>query len=331
MLENLKPLYSTSLGKAFLGDSLGLLDQIETNSVNLVVTSPPFALQRQKEYGNKPQDEYIDWLAEFAVKIKRVLSEDGSFVLDLGGAYKEGVPVRSLYNYKILIRFCEDPEIGFHLAEEFFWFNPSRLPSPIEWVNKRKIRVKDAVNTIWWFSKTENPKANVGNVLVPYSDRMKKLLANSQKYYTPKKRPSGHDISAAFGRANGGAIPPNLLAIPNTESNSRYLRGCKVAGVKGHPARFPVKLPEFFIRLLTNAGDTVMDVFAGSNATGDAAEASGRRWMAFESDREYLAASAFRFLKNADEGYIRAVYRQLMSPETRGLEIPSADLFPKSS
>jgi hypothetical protein len=104
------------------------------------------------------------------------------------------------YNYRILIRLCD--EQGWNLAEEFFWFNPSKLPSPIEWVNKRKIRVKDAVNTVWWLAKTDFPKADITKVLVPYSERMKLLLQNSEKYDSPKKRPSGHDISARFGEEN---------------------------------------------------------------------------------------------------------------------------------
>jgi len=321
MLESIRLLYSTRLGRAYLGDSLELLDSVPTASVNLVITSPPFALQRRKEYGNLPQHEYVDWLALFAVKIWRVLAEDGSFVLDLGGAYEKGRPVRSLYNYRVLIRFCDD--LGFNLAEEFFWFNPARLPSPIEWVNKRKIRTKDAVNTVWWFSKSDYPKARVDNVLVPYSDRMKRLLADAGRYYSPKKRPSGHDISTAFSRSNGGAIPPNLLEIPNTESNSNYLRCCKLTGAKGHPARFPTRLPEFFIRFLTDPGDTVLDIFAGSNATGWAAERNDRRWLAFENERRYLAESAFRFAEPQDDGCIKSLYRLLMGHETFGVHIES--------
>lgn len=319
MLAHIKPLYITRFGKAYVGDAFDLLDHVDENTINLVVTSPPFALQRQKEYGNLPQEEYVDWLAQFAVKVKKILTPDGSFVLDIGGGYEKGRPVRALYNYKILIKFCE--EIGFRLAEEFFWFNPARLPSPIEWVNKRKIRVKDAVNTVWWFSKSDYPKANVENILVPYSKRMKKLLQNSEKYYTPKERPSGHDISAAFGKANRGAIPPNLLEIPNTESNSKYLRYCKSVNAKGHPARFPTKLPEFFIRFLTDPGDLVLDIFAGSNATGEAAEENQRHWIAFEQERHYLAASAIRFLETEDADEIKSVYRKLMDPHTFAIQI----------
>lgn len=288
------PIYTTELGAAFCGDSLDLLEDLADGSVNLVVTSPPFALQRQKEYGNKTGSDYIDWLTNFAEVVYRKLADDGSFVLDLGGAYEKGVPVRSLYTFRVAIRFCD--EVGFHLAEDFYWFNPSKLPSPIEWVNKRKIRAKDSVNNVWWFSKSPHPKADVTRVLTEYSERMKKLLKDPEGFYEPKKRPSGHDIGKGFGKDNGGAIPSNLLQIPNSESNGQYLRGCKTLGIKGHPARFPAKLPEFFIRFLSDPNDLVVDIFAGSNTTGQVAEAEGRRWISFDLDREYVAASVFRFL-----------------------------------
>jgi len=317
-----RPLYTTKFGKAYVGDSLELLDMLPDNFVNLVITSPPFALQREKEYGNESQENYVEWLSEFARKILRVLKNDGSFVLDLGGAYEKGRPTRSLYNYRILIKFCD--EIGFHLAEEFFWFNPSKLPSPIEWVNKRKIRAKDAVNTVWWFSKGEYPKADVRRVVVPYSERMKLLLKNSEKYYTPKERPSGHNISKGFGKpnGNGGAIPSNLLQIPNSESNSKYFRYCKISGAKGHPARFPRQLPEFFIKFLTEPGDLILDIFAGSNTTGEAAEDLGRKWIAFEREKEYLAASAFRFLEDKEnKEKVSDLYKKLLNQNEEGIEI----------
>lgn len=306
------PAYWTAQGAAYCGDSLDLLAALPDASINLVVTSPPFALQRQKAYGNKDQAEYIEWLTQFAQQIHRVLKDDGSFVLDLGGAYEKGVPTRSLYNFRVLIKFCDD--LGFYLAEDFYWFNPSKLPGPIEWVNKRKIRVKDAVNTVWWFSKTEWPRSDITKVLAPYSDRMKKLLEDPAAFYTPKVRPSGHDIGAGFGKDNGGAIPPNLLQIPNSESNGQYLAGCKTVGVTQHPARFPAKLPEFFIKMLTQSGDMVLDVFAGSNTTGQVAEAEGRHWLSFELSREYVSASAFRFLtKDNTTEDMREIYGQIES------------------
>jgi len=251
--------------------------------------------------------------------VYRVLKDDGSFVLDLGGAYKKGVPARSLYNFRILLKFCDD--IGFELAEDFYWYNPSKLPSPIEWVNKRKMRAKDAVNTVWWFSKGCWPKADVAKVLAPYSDRMKKLLEDPDAFYKPKMRPSGHDIGAGFGKDNGGAIPSNLLQISNGESNGKYLDGCRTVGEKQHPARFPAKLPEFFIRMLTEPNDLVVDIFAGSNTTGQVAEVEARRWLAFEMSRDYVATSAFRFLEaETSREMMREIYDRIEAGETLDLE-----------
>lgn len=313
--RDVAPSYMTSQGAAYTGDSRKLLAALPDSSINLVMTSPPFALQRKKEYGNAEQHEYVDWLTEFAALVKGKLTDDGSLVLDLGGSYQKGVPVRSLYQFRVLLKLCD--ELGFHLAEEFYWHNPAKLPSPIEWVNKRKIRAKDSVNTLWWFSKTEWPKSNVSRVLAPYSDRMKKLIEDPEKFYKAKKRPSGHDISMGFGKDNGGAIPPNLLQFPNTESNGKYIAACKMVGNNGHPARFPAKLPEFFIRFLTDPGDTVLDIFAGSNTTGEVAEAEGRNWLAFEERLDYVAASAFRFVDQLNgEAEVKAIYSRINQGET---------------
>ncbi len=323
LLDKYAPAYLTNWGAAYRGDSLDLLAALPDASVNLVLTSPPFALQREKEYGNKAQAEYVAWLAQFARLVHRKLKDDGSFVLDLGGAYELGSPTRSLYNFRVPIYFCD--ELGFHLAEDFYWHNPAKLPSPIEWVNKRKLRAKDSVNTVWWFGKTRWPKANVSKVLTEYSNRMKKLLEDPGAFYTPAKRPSGHDIGKSFGKDNGGAIPPNLLQISNSESNGSYLRGCKTVGVKGHPARFPAKLPEFFIRFLTEPGDLVLDIFAGSNTTGHVAESEGRKWLAFEDRLDYLATSSFRFYNDAvTDAELKAAHEAILHGKTADLR---SDVF----
>ena len=121
---------------------------------------------------------------------------------------------------------------------------------------------------------------------------MKSLLKNG---YKPALRPSGHDISDKFQRDNGGAIPPNLFQFSNTESSSHYLRRCKEADIKPHPARFPERLPEFFIKFLTKPGDVVVDPFAGSNVTGVVAERLDRQWIGIELDSDYVTSSLFRF------------------------------------
>lgn len=275
-----------------MGDSLDFLRSLPEESVDLVVTSPPFPLLRQKEYGNPSAEEYLDWFVPYATEMRRVLKPTGSLVLDLGGAWKPGLPVREIYQYELLVRLVRSE--GFHLAQEFFWWNPARLPTPIEWVNVRRLRVKDGVNTVWWLSKTPFPKADNRRVLWPYSKQQRLL---QQRGVAPAKRPSGHEITERFCQNNGGAIPPNLIALAHTESNSAYLRYCRQRGLKPHPARFPVGLPAFFIRFLTDPGDLVLDPFAGSLTTGEAAEALGRRWVCVEKEAEYVLGGIGRFLQ----------------------------------
>jgi len=287
-LSKLTPAYSTPGGAMFEVDAIELLRKLPSNSVDLVMTSPPFALTRKKEYGNEPFDRYLEWFMPFCEEIKRVLKDAGSFVLDIGGAWVPGVPVRSVYHFELAVKLAK----SFHLAQEFYWFNPARLPTPAEWVTVRRLRVKDAVNMIWWFGKTEWPKADNKRILQPYSESMKDLIRNG---YKAQKRPSGHDISTKFQKDNGGAIPPNLIQIANTESNSAYLRKCKERGIKPHPARYPEQLVKFFVKFLTDKGDLVVDPFAGSNVTGAVCDGSGRRWLASETESRYIEGSMIRF------------------------------------
>lgn len=288
------PAYFTPLGRAYQGDARDVLAGIPDASVSLVFTSPPFALRRQKAYGNVTAADYIEWFWPIAEQIHRVLREDGSFVMELGGAWNPGSGTRSLFTYELLLK------LGgiFHLAQDLYWHNPSRLPTPAEWVTIRRTRVKEAVTQIWWFSKSTEPQADNRKVLVPYSKSMKRLLKDG---YSPAKRPSQHDIGPSFQKDNGGAIPSNVLTIPNTRSYDEYLFRCRAAGLPIHPARFPPELPDFFIRFLTNEGQTVLDPFAGSNTTGQEAERLGRKWVAIELNPDYVAGSRLRFEAPAAE------------------------------
>jgi len=288
-----EPYYKTKYGAAYLGDSLEILQVPElAGKVDLIMTSPPFALRRKKQYGNVDAEEYVDWFLKFAPVFYSVLKPEGSLVIDIGGSWNSGQPTRSLYHYELLIRLCGMSDYKFYLAQEFFWFNPARLPTPAEWVTVRRERVKDAVNCVWWLSKSPHPKANNKKVLRPYSESMQDLL---RRGYKAMLRPSGHDISTKFSKNNDGSIPPNLLEFANTESNSRYLRACRQAGIHPHPARFPAPLPEFFVKFLTDPGDLVLDPFAGSNVTGEVCERLGRRWISIDIIEEYLEGSKFRF------------------------------------
>src|SRR5215213_9504190 len=284
------PFYTTELGQAHLGDSLAALGTLPADSVNLVLTSPPYALHFKKEYGNADQADYVAWFLPFAEQIKRVLKEDGSFVLNVGGAWTRGAPLRSLYHFRLLLALCD--QVGFNLCQEFFWYNPAKMPAPAEWVNVRRVRVKDSVEYIFWLSPNKFPKADNSKVLQAYSKDMQRLIKRGIK---KTKRPSGHNIKTTFAADKGGSIPPNIIECGNNESNSRYIKESKAQGRKVHPARFPAELPRFFIEFLTEPGDTVLDPFAGSNTTGAVAEQLGRRWLSVERDKTYAQDSQLRF------------------------------------
>jgi DNA modification methylase len=292
--------YTTKLGAAYLEDASAILRAMPSDSVDAIITSPPYALHFKKEYGNVEKDAYVEWFLTFAREFYRVLKDGGSFVLNIGGSYNKGLPTRSLYQYKLLIELVDT--IGFHLAQELYWYNPAKMPMPAEWVTVRRIRVKDAVEHVWWLSKTPWPKANNRYVLKSYSPDMIRLNSRGVRATV---RPSGHNIKKSFDKVDpGGAIPPNVfeeaiaedfLKFGNNAANDAYTLRCKEANVKIHPARFPPALPEFFMKLLTDEADVVVDPFAGSNTTGAVAESLNRRWIAIELVQEYLDASKFRF------------------------------------
>ncbi len=267
-----------------------MLPTIQDQSVDLVLTSPPYALQSKKAYGNAEKQDYVAWFLPFAREIKRVLKPTGSFVLNIGGTWNAGSPTRSLYHFRLLLALCD--EIGFHLAQEFFWYNPAKMPAPAEWVTVRRIRVKDSVEYLYWLSPSAYPNADNSKVLQEYSPDMKKLI---RRGLSRSKRPSGHVVRSSFSEDRGGSIASNLFQCGNNTSNSEYLKRCKALGRKIHPARFPIDLPKFFLQFLTQKGDLVLDPFAGSNTTGAVAEGLERQWISVERDRDYAMDSKFRF------------------------------------
>lgn len=296
-LINIRPglilkVYETEFGIALWAEVESALAHIENDFVNLVMTSPPYPLLKKKQYGNLDAQSYIDWFVDVASGLYDKLADDGSFVLNLGDVWQKGSPTMSLYQERLLLRLVD--QVGFHLAERFYWENPSKMPSPAQWVTIERIRVTPSVEVCYHLSKTERPKADNRKVLREYSDRMKKVLARGGE--GQQKRPSGHVISAdGFSKDHGGSIPHNLLVIANTRSQDRYARMCRAHEIAQHPARFPAELPEFFIKYLTDEGDVVYDPFGGSGQTAAIAEALGRRWIISEKSLEYLRGSQFRF------------------------------------
>jgi hypothetical protein len=262
--------------------------------IQLIFTSPPFPLNTKKAYGNLRGDQYTNWLAKFAALFKGMLAPHGSIVLEMGNAWEAGRPVMSTLALEGLLKFLKQGDLK--LAQQFICYNPARLPSPAQWVNVERIRLKDSYTHLWWMAATERPYANNKNVLKPYSPSMLKLL--STKKYNSGKRPSQHSIGrTSFLTNNNGAIPSNVLTFPNTGNGDPYQLYCREQNLELHPARMHIGLPEFFIKFLTKPGDLVLDPFAGSNTTGAAAERLGRRWVAIEARSDYVQGSLGRFLK----------------------------------
>ena len=289
--------YRTALGRSILGKAEDVLlspvyaEDLE-RKVDLLFTSPPFPLNRKKRYGNEQGETYVNWLVNFAPLFKKLLKPRGSIVLELGNAWEPGRPVMSTLALKALLAFLERGE--FVLCQQFVWYNPARLPSPAQWVNIERIRVKDAYTHLWWMALTDRPHADNRQVLTKYSKSMEKLLKR-QKYNTGK-RPSEHHIGEkSFLKDNAGAIPSNLITLANTQASSDYLNYCRKHKLRPHPARMPSGLAEFFVKFLTKPKELVLDPFAGSNTTGAAAEDLGRRWLAIEPNESYLEGSRGRF------------------------------------
>lgn len=210
------PHQKTPLGKYFVGDSLKLLTSAPfkkyRGKIQLIFTSPPFPLNTKKSYGNLKGQEYKRWFVGLADIFSELISERGSIVIELGNSWIPGRPIQSLLPMESLIEFLNSPRANLRLCQQFISYNPSKLPSPAQWVNVERNRVTDSFTHLWWMSKTDYPKADNKKVLRPYSKSMKLLL--SRKEYNSGKRPSEHNISPkGFLKNNKGSISPNVFEI----------------------------------------------------------------------------------------------------------------------
>jgi site-specific DNA-methyltransferase (cytosine-N4-specific) len=313
MKEN-KIFYETDLGKLLLTDSYkelknGSLKKYK-GKINLIITSPPFPLNNKKKYGNLQGEEYKEWFISLAPIFEELLADDGSLVIEIGNAWESERPVQSLLHLECLLGLVKNSNL--RLIQEFICYNPSKLPSPAQWVTVNRIRTVDSYTHIWWLAKSDFPKADNTKVLRPYSKSMKQLLKNQK--YNSGKRPSEHVISEnGFLKDNGGSIahnffeiepidenrevrlPHSVLSFSNTHSNDYYLKTCRKNGIIPHPARMNQGIVSFFINYLTDENDLVLDPFAGSNTTGATAEKLNRKWLAMEINREFAEQSIYRF------------------------------------
>lgn len=295
-LSNNQPIYRTKYGKYFNSTIEDILNsdfsEKYKGKINLIFTSPPFPLNKKKSYGNLKGEEYLNWFSSLSILFKNLLAPNGSIVIELGNAWEKGHPSMSLLPLQTMLEFIQKGNLK--LCQQFIWHNTAKLPTPAHWVNIKRIRVKDNYTNIWWLSKNYFPKASNRRVLIEYSDGMKSLLKNQK--YNFGTRPSEHKINeTSFLKTNKGAIPGNVISCPNTFINEKYKKYCIDNDLELHPARMPIAIPEFFIKFLTTKNDIVMDPFAGSNTTGEAAEKLSRKWISVDSNLDFIKGSKGRF------------------------------------
>ncbi|WP_133717495.1 DNA-methyltransferase [Methylocaldum gracile] len=309
-------LYKTRYGKLLVGDSVKIsksyLLRYYKNKFNLIITSPPFPLNKKKRYGNLQGEDYYNWFVELAPVFSNLLTDDGSLVIEIGNAWEPGRPVQSLLHLECLFGLVRHPAANLRLIQEFICYNPSRLPSPAQWVTVNRYRTVDSYTHVWWIAKNDFPKADNSKVLRPYSRRMEQLI--DRQTFNAGRRPSEHSISpTAFAKDNGGSIahnlfeledieqnrdarlPHNVLSFSNSTSNNYYFKRCRQENIAPHPARMHGGLINFFTEFLTDENDLILDPFAGSNTTGYCAEKLKRRWISIEANKGYAHGSIIRF------------------------------------
>lgn len=259
---------SIFLDKLVLGDCFKILQEIPSNSVNLIVTSPPYADSRKNSYGGVSPNEYVEWFLPITSELKRVLKDDGSFVLNIKEKVVDGE--RHTYVLELILAMKKQ---GWLWTEEYMWHK--RNSTPGKWSN----RFRDAWERCLQFNKEKKFKMFQESVMIPTGDwaktRLKNLSENDRiRFNSQAGSGFGKNIANWVGRDK--AYPTNVLHLA-TE-----------CGNKNHSAAFPKSLPSWFIKLFTEENDIVLDPFAGSGTTCIAAYELNRRFIGIELKREYF-------------------------------------------
>jgi len=266
------------------GDSAEVLKTLPDNSIDLIVTSPPYADQRKSTYGGISPDKYVEWFLPISEQLLRVLKPSGTFVLNIKEKVVEGE--RSTYVMELILAMRKQ---GWLWTEEFIWHKKNSYPG--KWPN----RFRDAWERLLQFNKSKKFAMYQEEVMVPMGDWAKSRLKNLSD--TDKRRDNSK-VGSGFGKNISNwidrekAYPTNVLHLA-TECNN-----------KKHSAAFPEELPEWFIKLFTKEGDMVLDPFAGSGTTLFVAERMGRSAIGIEIMEDY-----YKMIKNQLEEPYQAMLR----------------------
>jgi site-specific DNA-methyltransferase (adenine-specific) len=252
--------------KFYLGDCLEILKTLPSDSVDLIVTSPPYADKRKSTYGGIHPDHYVKWFLERSSEFQRVLKPTGTFILNIKEGTHNGE--RLTYVLELILAMREQDWLW---TEEYMWHKKNSFPG--KWPN----RFRDSWERLLQFNKQKKFAMYQENVMVPIGDWAKSRLKKLSE--TDRKRDESK-VGSGFGKkienwvGRDMAYPTNVLHMATECSN------------KDHSAAFPVELPSWFIRLFTQPGDLVLDPFAGSGTTLQAANHLGRRFVGMELSKD---------------------------------------------
>lgn len=265
--------------KLFLGDVSDIIKDIPSDSINVIFTSPPYANQRKDSYGGIKEEDYVEWFMKFAVDLKRVLKDDGSFFLNIKENTEKGLGFRSLYVFKLILAL---DSIGFKLVDTLCW---TKSAYPMKSSNK----FKNAWEPVYHFAKQKNIKF--------YPDRLstsvKEVTKSRAKRKNCDKAPSGSGFSCTVSNMKNitSVLPSNHLHINNNQN--------QYSDNLWHSAVFPIKLPEFFISSYSDEGDIILDPFSGSGTTLIASKNLGRNYVGIELKEEYY----IKTIRRIDDKY----------------------------
>ena len=264
--------------KIFEGDARKTLGELKSDSVDLIVTSPPYADQRVATYGGIAPDKYVDWFMPISKELLRVLSPNGSFVLNIKERVTNGE--RNTYVLELILALRKQ---GWLWTEEYCWHKKNSYPG--KWPN----RFRDGWERLLQFNKTRHFQMFQEEVMVPTGDWAKtrlKSLSETDRVRDESKVGSGFGKKIENWLNREMAYPDNVLHMA-TE-----------CGNKSHSAAFPEALPEWFIKLFTKPGDTVLDPFAGSGTTLRVASRLQRNSIGIEIVPEYVSAMNANLIGN---------------------------------
>ena len=261
------------------GDCREILRTLPGESIDLIVTSPPYADQRKHTYGGVPPEKYVEWFLPITLELKRVLKPEGSFVLNIKERVIDGE--RGTYVMELVLAMRKQ---GWFWIEEYCWHKKNSYPG--KWPN----RFRDSWEHCYHFAKQKHFKMYQKAVMVPmgeWAERRLKYLTKNDVVRDESRSKSGFGKRVANWIGRDLVYPTNVLHLATEVTN------------KNHSAVFPLELPSWFIKLFTQEGDVVLDPFMGSGTTARAAIELSRQYIGIELQKEYieLANQTLRLLQ----------------------------------